>query len=65
MIRLELTEQERQVLRDALEGYLSDLRMEIADTDRKNFREQLKQNKEILQNILNQLKRADEEQTNT
>jgi len=64
MIRLELTEQERLVLRDALESYLSDLRMEIADTDRKNFREQLKQNKEILQNILNQLKRTDEEQTN-
>ncbi len=55
MIRLELNREQVSILREALDSYLSDLRMEIADTDRKDFREQLKRKKEILLQIRNQL----------
>lgn len=48
---LELSSEEAYVLRDTLESYLSDLRMEIADTDRQEYREQLKHRKQILERI--------------
>ena len=52
MIRIELTELERGVLVEAIESYLSDLRMEISDTDSMDYREMLKARKEILGHIL-------------
>lgn len=55
MVRLELTEPEVDVLKEVLEYALSELRMEIADTDRKDFREQLKAQKEALTGILERL----------
>ena len=55
MHRLELTSEEAYVLRETLESYLSDLRMEIADTDRKDFRDQLKHRKELLERITDAL----------
>ncbi len=51
MAGIELTAEEAEALRDLLEHHLSDLRMEIADTDRKDFREQLKERKELLRKI--------------
>jgi hypothetical protein len=51
MHRLDLTSEEAYVLRDTLQSYLSDLRMEMADTDRLDFREQLKHRKEILERV--------------
>jgi hypothetical protein len=48
MAQLDLTGDEASVLRQALEGYLSDLRMEIADTDQKDYRDELKRQEEIL-----------------
>ena len=51
MHRLDLTSEEAYVLRDALQSYLSDLRMEMADTDRRDFRDQLKHRKEILEKV--------------
>lgn len=56
MTHLELNQQDVEVLEDVLESYLSDLRMEIADTDLKDFREGLKTKKEVLVKILDELK---------
>ncbi len=52
MVRLELNQEERDVLRDTLESFLSDLRYEIANTDGQDYREQLKQRKAILERIV-------------
>lgn len=52
MIHLDLTAEEQEVLKNTLESYLSDLRYEIADTDRLEFREQLKAKKAVLEKIL-------------
>jgi tRNA A-37 threonylcarbamoyl transferase component Bud32 len=48
MAQLDLTGDEAAVLRQALESYLSDLRMEIADTDQMDYRQELKRQEEIL-----------------
>ncbi len=55
MVRLELNQEERDVLRDTLESFLSDLRYEIANTDAQDYREQLKQRKAILERIVTTL----------
>lgn len=52
MTQLTLNEEETGVLADTLEGVLSDLGFEIADTDRMAFREELKKKREILERVL-------------
>lgn len=52
MIQLELTGEERQILREVLASSLADLRMEIADTDRLAFRNELKVRKEVIAKAL-------------
>jgi hypothetical protein len=42
MVTIELAPEEAEELHLILESYLSDLRMEIADTDNRDFRENLK-----------------------
>ena len=59
MIHLDLTTEEQEVLKNALESYLSDLRYEIADTDRLEFREQLKAKKAVLVKILAAVQNSD------
>ena len=56
MIQLNLTDTEAVTLREVLESYLSDLRMEIADTDQMDFRENLKQKEVVLKKIIEALK---------
>ena len=46
----------RDSLYNLLSNYVSDLRMEIADTDRQDFREMIKQRKDILQKVIDALK---------
>ena len=46
----------RTALADTLESYLSDLRMEIADTDLKDFRDKLKHRKALLNEILDAIR---------
>ena len=58
MINLELTKEEKDILAMVLESYLSDLRMEIADTDSMDFRESLKKRKDVLKKVLETLKHA-------
>lgn len=56
MTQLELTEQEVEVLTEIVESYLSDLSMEIADTDRLEYREGLKDSRALIASVLSKLK---------
>ncbi len=56
MVQLTLTEEEAGKLKKALETYLSDLRMEIADTDAQDFREDLKQEESVITRLVEQLR---------
>jgi hypothetical protein len=55
MTKLELSADEAKVLTDVLSNYVSDLRMEIADTDSKDYREKLKKKEELLKNLVTRL----------
>jgi hypothetical protein len=52
MATLELTADESGMLRAILESYLSDLRMEIADTDSMDYREMLKAKEVFLKKVI-------------
>jgi hypothetical protein len=56
MVRIELSVQEAEELSGILKDYLSDLRMEIVDTESHDFREGLKKRKDLLSRIVDQLK---------
>ena len=60
MIQLDLTKEEKDILTEILENDLSDLRMEITDTDSLDFREKLKKQKEVLKKVLETLRQARE-----
>jgi len=60
MINLTLSQSQASDLRHALSRYLSDLSMEIADTDSKDYREGLKKRRESLKSLLDQLTTAAE-----
>jgi hypothetical protein len=53
--QITLTQEEAAVLRGVLNSYLSDLRMEIANTDSMQFRENLKREEVFLKKLLQQL----------
>ena len=55
MLELNLDANETSILKTVLESYLSDLRMEIADTDRMAFRDMLKERKAVLIKVLGAL----------
>ena len=61
MIQLMITEEERELLMDILENDISDLRMEIADTDRRGYREMLKKREILMKNIQQKLDQASAE----
>lgn len=52
MIQLDLDMAEAMILRETIEAVLSDLRMEIAHTDRLDYREMLKGRKQALGKVL-------------
>jgi hypothetical protein len=52
MVHIELEPHDAEVLRLALENYLSELRMEIANTDSLDYREELKARKAVLRRIV-------------
>ena len=58
MAQITMTRAEAAALRDILSSYLSDLRMEIADTDSMQFREGLKGQEALLRKLLEQLDAA-------
>ena len=57
MITIDIDKKEKDVLETVIESYLSDLRMEIADTDSMDFREGLKEKKAILNKVVTELKK--------
>ncbi len=55
MVTIELAEEEATLLKERLETLLSDIRMELADTDRADFRDGLKREKTALEHAISQL----------
>jgi hypothetical protein len=55
MVQIMLTDTDAATLKKALETYLSDLRMEVADTDAQDFREGLKQEESVITRLVGQL----------
>ncbi|MEK6634763.1 MAG: hypothetical protein AABY38_00265 [Planctomycetota bacterium] len=60
MIHLDITKEEKNILIEVLEEYISDLRMEVADTDNMDFREKLKNQEKVLKEILVTLRQVKE-----
>lgn len=56
MTQLELSEEQTAVLRDTLDVVLSNMSYKIAKTDRKEFRDELKNKRDLLREITNELK---------
>lgn len=56
MVTLELTDQEQEALREFLERYHYDLRIEIANTDDREFRRHLKQKEAVMKALIERLK---------
>ena len=55
MAQIEIDNEEIMMLEDILQSYLSDLRMEIGNTDLKDFRDKLKLKEEFLNSFLKRL----------
>ena len=55
MAQIELTQVEIELLREILKRYLSELTMEIARSDRKDFREFLKKRREFMETFIQRL----------
>lgn len=55
MVQLSLTPAEAAMLREVLTSYVSDLRMEIADTDAHDYREELKEEEAFLKRVIERL----------
>jgi hypothetical protein len=60
MTTLELTRAQARVLRTTMKTILSDLSVEIAGTDKKSYREEIKAERAILQEIMSRLEAAAE-----
>lgn len=56
MVHLDLNENDVKTMIGILESYLSDLRMEIANTDRLAFRDMLRERKELIGRVLTALR---------
>jgi hypothetical protein len=52
MLHIDLTLEERELLEEMLDSCLSDLRGEISDTARHNYKEMLKQREAMLRKII-------------
>ena len=55
MVQIELTEEMAEMMREVVVSHLSELRMEIAYTNRREFREYLKRRAELLEEFLARL----------
>ena len=57
MSEINLTLSEKEILAEALESHLSELGMEITDTDSMEYREKLKAKRTVIQKILKELRK--------
>ncbi|HLN92800.1 MAG TPA: hypothetical protein VK389_02985 [Thermoanaerobaculia bacterium] len=53
---IQLADEEAEILKSVLEEYISDLRMEVSNTDSMDLREQLKRKEEVLKRLAGQLR---------
>lgn len=58
MAQLELTVEEQEILAEALESFISDLRAEIAGTERMALRDVLKNQEQVLRRVLNRVQQG-------
>jgi len=58
-MELKITPSEAELLHQMLEQYLRELRVEIARTEHKEFRHQLRIREELLDRLVTELERAD------
>ena len=58
MVNVQLSDAEAALLARSLEWMLSDVRMEMCDTDRADFREGLRNEKGVLEKVIEQLKQG-------
>lgn len=58
MIRIELTDQQAAVLSEELRQTIANLGMEIAGTERLAFRDQIKERRRLLQEVVKEMERA-------
>lgn len=54
-MQIELTEEEREIISHALRCYLSDLREEIVKTEKRDWRQKLHQEEDVLKQVLARL----------
>ena len=54
-LEIDISAEEMRTITSALEKYLSELRMEIVDTDSEDFRDKLKEEKRVLYRFLEKL----------
>jgi hypothetical protein len=59
MLQIELTDEEQHILKEILKSDLSDLRMEIRETDDRTFKEMLKHKEQVMERILEMLRQTD------
>ena len=52
MVKLSLTDEEQELLLEILDNDLSDLRMEVRETDDRRFKEELKHKEEVMKKII-------------
>jgi hypothetical protein len=53
---IQIADDEVEVLRSVLDEYISELRMEVSNTDSMDFREELKRKEEILKGLAGRLR---------
>ncbi|XUW99964.1 MAG: hypothetical protein TUN42_08710 [Dehalogenimonas sp.] len=58
MLTLSFTPEERDLVLDILNNYMSDFRMEITDTSTPEYRKQLKQQELTLEGVIEKLQKA-------
>jgi hypothetical protein len=56
-IEIKINSEDAKILSDVLESNISDLSVEISDTDRLDFRDSLKSKRNVLQRILAEIKK--------
>ena len=60
MLQITLSDEEKSTLRDLLQCCLAELRVEIHHTDGMDYKDMLKNRREVLNKILNELSTEDE-----
>lgn len=58
MANIELSPEENELLERIVRSYLSELRMEIADTDQSSFKEGLRKEQDMLNGLIEKLESA-------